>query len=241
MNTAYLIDHEYLLNPHTLHATMGHLLVLNPGDQDAELQVDIFYENQPPTQFSLLAPARKSTETNYEHWYIRPDVRFALRVRSSLPVICQSTNGWNNSANDYRPGARTLSPNGVRECAKSYLALSHLSRDWYLPDGIVINQPEEWWVRESEWAVILNTNPQPAEVEMRLFFDQVKVHPVTVAPQRLLCVYMDDIVPHNQHYGVHFHSQVPVAVQWLRAVNWNQGDELMTYWSTPCQPGEAAE
>lgn len=215
---------------------MGHLLVFNPGDVDAEVKVTLYFEDQPPRAFALTAPAQRSTETNYTLWPVQPNVRFALQVESSQPVVCQSTNGWNNTANDYTPSAKTLSPHGVRECAKSYLAITTLSRDWYLPDGIVIDQPEEWWVRESEWAVILNPNPLPAEVEMRLYFDSLLTHTVRVEAQRLACIYMDDIAHRNQHYGVHFRSAQPVAVQWLRAVKWNQGDELMCYWSVPCAP-----
>ena len=236
MYTAYLIDHEYLVDTQSLHATMGHLLVFNPGESQAELKITLFFEDKPPIHFPLTAPAKLSTETNYERWPIQPGVRFALMVESSQPVVCQSTNGWNNTANNYVSGAKTLSPHGVRECAKSYLAITQLSKDWYLPDGIVIDLPKEWWVRESEWAVILNPNDTDAIVEMNLHFDEIMAHPVHVPAQRLKCVLMDDIARRNQHYGVHFHSSIPVAVQWLRAVNWNTGSELMTYWSVPCCP-----
>ena len=60
---------------------------------------------------------------------------------------------------------------------------------------------------------------------------------ITVPPQRLRVVHMDEIVRRNAHYGAHFRSDREVAAQWVRTVNWNDGDELMAYWSVPCVPG----
>jgi hypothetical protein len=48
---------------------------------------------------------------------------------------------------------------------------------------------------------------------------------------------MDEIARKNKHYGVHFESDLPIAAQWLRTVNWNDGDEIMAYWDAPCIPG----
>ncbi len=237
MSTHYLIDHEYLFDEETFFASMGHLLVFNPGPRDAHLKITIYYEDREPVLFSFVAPAGKSSETNYTRWPVKPNTRFALQVESTEPIICQSTNGWNNSGNDYSPGARTKSPQGVRECAKSYMAITRLSQDWYLPDGIVIDMPGRMYVRESEWAVLLNPGGQPAHVTMALHYDEVVEHEIEVSARRLKCVYMDDIARRNVHYGVHFRSDQPIAAQWLRQVNWFDRSEVMTYWSVPCVPG----
>jgi hypothetical protein len=158
-------------------------------------------------------------------------------VESPEPVVCQSTNGWNNTGNDYTLNARTLSPGGVRECAKSYMAITQLGQDWYVADGIVIDRPDQLWIRESEWAVLLNPQDEPARLTLSLYHDEISTHPVEVPARRLKCVYMDDIIQRNVHYGVHFHSDQPIAAQWLRAVMWNDRPELMAFWSAPCVPG----
>jgi len=240
MGTHYLIDHEYLTDEATLYGSMGHLLVFNPGPVEAQVTITLYFEDREPESFPFVAPAGQSTETNYEKWPVRPNSRFALKVESLTPVACQSTVGWNNSKNDYSPGAQTKSPHGVRECAKSYMAITQLNRDWYLPDGIVIDMPERIWVRESEWAILLNPGDQPAEVSLALHYREVITHKVELPARRLKYVYMDEIARRNDHYGVHFHSNQPVAVQWLRAVKWNEGSELMAYWSVPCIPGPLA-
>ena len=237
MCTHYLLDHNYVVDPERLFGEFGHLLAFNPGPHDADLQVTVYFEDREPETFALKAPAGKSSESNYGNWPVRPNQRFALRVESSEPIICQSTIGWNNTMNDYSPKARTHSPQGVRECAKSYLAITTLSTDWYLPDGIVIDMPERMYVRESEWALLLNPGDEPARVTLGLHYDDVVEHKVVVPARRLRVIGMDDIARRNSHYGVHFQSDRPIATQWLRAVNWNDRPELMCYWSVPCVPG----
>lgn len=237
MYTYYLIDHEYVEDRERLYGEFGHLLAFNPGPHDAELTVTIFFEDREPVTFPFLAPAGKSSETNYAKWPVQPNTRFALRVESPVPLVCQSTNGWNVTLNDYSPHAATKSPLGQRETAKSYMALTRLATDWYVADGIVIDMPDQMYVRESEWAVFLNPGDAPANVTMHLHYDDVECHAVQVPARRVRAVYMDDIVRRNTHYGVHFVSDQPIAVQWLRTVMWNDRDELMAFWSVPCVPG----
>jgi hypothetical protein len=239
VRTHYLLDHEYLSDESTLHASMGHLLVFNPGEHDAELSLTLFFEEQEPRTFSAPAPAGVSRESNYTSWPVEPNTCFALRVESSAPVVCQSTVGWNNSGNDYAPSARTHSPNGVRECAKSYMAITQLAQEWYLADGLVIDTPHAY-VRESEWAIVLNPGDAPATVTLTFFYEPRQQHTINVPPRRLRRVRMDDIARHNTHYGMRISSDCPVAAQWLRTVKWSDDSELMAYWSVPCVPGPLA-
>ena len=237
MHTYYLIDHEYLVDEAKGYGEFGHLLAFNPGKRDATLTVTLFFEDREPVSFPFDAPAGKSSETNYSKWPVQPGTRFALRVESPVPLVCQSTNGWNVTLNDYSPNAPTKSPLGVRETAKSYMAITRLAQEWFVADGIVIDMPKRMYVRESEWAVLLNPGDVPAEVTMALHYDDIVEYPLTVPARRLKVVYMDDIARRNTHYGVHWTSDQPIAVQWLRAVLWNDRDEVMAFWSVPCAPG----
>jgi len=237
MGTHYLIDHEYRFDNETLFATIGHLLVYNPGERDSEVAVTVYYEDREPKSFALATPARQSVETNYTRWPVQPGQRFALKVESPVPVVCQSTNGWNATANDYGLKAVTNSPRGVRECALSYMAITALSTDWYTADGLVIDRPTSVYIRESEWAFILNPGDEPANVTLNFDTAEPRQYPVIVPPRRVTNLYIDDIVQRNKHYGVHFGSDRPIAAQWRRHVNWNDNPELMAFWSAPCVPG----
>ncbi|MCI0719643.1 MAG: hypothetical protein L0338_11845 [Acidobacteria bacterium] len=240
LRTHYLIDYEYFIDSKSLFATMGHLVVFNPNARDVELGITVYYEDRAPNTFSRVAPAKTSLETNYGHWPVHSNTRFALKVESTEAVICQATNGWNNADNNYRAGAKTSSPKGIRETAKSYMSINRLSREGYLADGIVINDPGKLWIKESEWAIILNPNDQDAQVTL-LIYDSGTVfeHRALIAGKRVKWIFMDELAKHNRHYGVRFVSDQAVAAQWLRTVNWYDSPELMAFWSVPFVPHPA--
>ena len=241
MHTYYLVDHEYTVDEENLTGSMGHLLAFNPGSDPVELAVTLFFEDKEPAAFTLQAPPGARLNSTYDKWPVKPDTRFALMVESAQPVVCQCTIGWNNTKNNYSPGAVSKIESEVRECAKSYMALDRLSTDWYVADGVVIDNPDRIWVRESEWAVLLNPGDQPATVTIEMHYgDEVGEHTAVVPARRMRCLYMDDIADRNRGYGIHFRSDQPVAVQWLRAVYWSHRPVLMAFWSVPGVPGPLA-
>lgn len=241
MPAYYLLDHDYSIDEESLTGSMGHLLAFNPGDEAVDLQVTLFFEDADPAMFPLHAPPHARLNSTYDQWPVQANTRFAVMVKSDRPMVCQSTVGWNNTKNDYSPGAVPKIESEVRECAKSYMAIDRLAEDWYVADGVVIDNPDHIWVRESEWAVLLNPGDQAATVTIRMHYgDAVGEHTVKVPARRMRCLYMDDIADRNRGYGVHFHSDQPVAAQWLRAVYWAHRPVLMAFWSVPCVPGPLA-
>jgi hypothetical protein len=237
VHTYYLIDHNYLLDEKKQYGEFGHLLAFNPASIDADMTLTFYFEDRDPVSIAQKAFAGQSTESNYGNWPVKPGQRFALQVDSTLPLACQSTIGWNVTSNDYSPKASTLSPGGIRECAKSYTAISALAVDWYLADGIVIDMADNIYVRESEWAFLLNPGDQPIQVSLAIHYKTIEKFNFTIPGKRILSVYMDDIAKRNSHYGAHFHGSAPFAAQWLRTVNWYDRDEIMAYWSVPLVPG----
>jgi hypothetical protein len=238
LQTHYLIDFTYLKDAATHAATEGHLVVFNPGATDADLDVTVYFEDREPEHRRQSARAGASTESDFSSWPVRPGDRFALAVTSSVPVVAQATVGWNNVDNDGAPTARASDGSRPREAATSYMAIPGLAARWYLADGIVIDDPDDLWIRESEWAVLLNPGDTAAHVELGLFFKVfMRSHTVEVPPRRVRAFHMDDLVTlRNKHYGVRFASDVPIAAQWRRTVEWYDSPELMSFWSVPCVP-----
>jgi hypothetical protein len=119
------------------------------------------------------------------------------------------------------------------------MSILHLSQHWYLADGLVIDNPARLWVRESEWAFVLNPHLQPAEVTLDLCYslEERGRHTFHVPGQRLHVLAMDELVQRNRHYGVYFAANRPVAAQWMRVVKWDDLSEIMTFWSVACVPG----
>ncbi len=218
----------------TLHATMGHLLLFNPRGTPTHALITVYFEHRDPARFNLTIPAKTSRESNFGHWPVEPGESFALEVRSDAPLIAQSTRGWTNTGNDYSPRAVTHSPRGRRETARSSMAIPALADYWFVADAIVIDLPKRLWIRESEWALLLNPANESTSVSLQLYFDgHIRVHEVEVGAGRLRRVFMDSIVDNNRHYGVEIVSERPIAAQWLRQVKWINSEEEMTSWSVP--------
>lgn len=237
----YLLDYEYMVDPDTGAATMGHLVVLNPGGSDASLTLTAYFENREPERFQMTAPAYASTESNYTSWPVESGERFALQVESSAPVFCQATIGWNNTSNDYEYDATSGSEHRRREAAKSYRSIPALAKQWFVADGFIIDKPGRTWLSESEWLILLNPNDQELAVSLTTYSRGVEQETaLTVPAQRLRWIHMNDIAPRNRHYGARLTSSADFAAQWVRAIYWNDSTELMTYWSVPLVPMESA-
>jgi hypothetical protein len=234
LRTHFLLDYEYYVDSGTGEATMGHLVVLNPGDSDANLTVTAYFEDRAPASFMMVAPAKTSTESNYTQWPVEEDQRFALRIESSVPVFCQATIGWNNTGNDYGEDAATASSARRREVAKSYASIPSLADRWFVADGYIIDKPGRTWVGESEWLILLNPHPEDMAVTLTTYSHSEEIdHSIAIGAERVSWTNMSDLAPHNQHYGVRLAGDRGFAAQWVRVVNWVESDEPMTYWSVP--------
>lgn len=78
-------------------ALEGHesLVVLNTGDEDAEIELDLYFsEREPETGIRLMAPARRVTCFRLDRpvgnrQFVIPFGQYALRLRASRPVVAQ--------------------------------------------------------------------------------------------------------------------------------------------------------
>ena len=75
----------------------GHesLVVLNTGDEDAHIKLDVYFsDREPETGIKLTAPARRVTcfrmdKPVGDRQFQTPFGQYALRLRSSTPIIAQ--------------------------------------------------------------------------------------------------------------------------------------------------------
>jgi len=74
----------------------GHesLIVLNTGDEDAQIEADVYFPDREPERVKLLAPARRVTcfrmdKPIGESGFQVPFGQYALRLRSNVPVVVQ--------------------------------------------------------------------------------------------------------------------------------------------------------
>ena len=185
MSTYYLIDHKYLLDRENLIGEFGYLVILNPAPRTAHITVTLYFFEREPVSFSMLVPAGRTVETNYAEWPVEPGTRFAVKVESTEHIRCQATGAWDNTASDYGADAQTRSPQGIRACGKSYMAIDRLATDWYVLDGHVVDAPDRLYFKQSEWAFLLNPGGRSAQVTISLQHDATTVHSVLVEARRL--------------------------------------------------------
>lgn len=237
LRTHYLIDFEYYRDAARLLEASGYLLIFNPGSREVPLDVTVYFEDREPQRFQLTARAGATTWSSVTEWPVKPEGRFALAVASAEPVIVQASIQWDNTGGDLGSKAAARSAAGRREAATSYTAIPDLAERWYLADGLVIDKPEESWLRESEGTIVLNPGDAPARVTLTTFYRWfVRQHTIEVPPRRVRHVRMDDIVLANRHYGLRVASDRPVAVQSRRTMYWYDSTELMSFWSVPLVP-----
>lgn len=230
----YLLDFEDLDDATSRFATMGYLVVFNPGDHDAHASATFFFEDREPVVRPITIPARRNIVENFRNWPVTPKTRFAIRLESTEDLACQATIGWNNTDNDERPTAKSISARGPREAAKSYVAQRGTSREWWVADGIQIDGPRATWVRESETALLLNPNDGETAVTFEILgADGRSTRTVRVAGRRLKAVPMETIARKNVNYGVSLTSELPIAAHWRRDLFWYDSNELMSFWSVP--------
>jgi len=228
----FLLDYQYTRDGRRLFATMGYLVVLNPGEREANARETFFFEDRAPETRRLTVPPRRSVVESFHRWPVRPNSRFAVRVESDAELVCQATSGWENTLNDESPGAKTRGGALPREAASSSIALRGTGTEWLVADGIVIDAPDSTWVRESETALLLNPGGADASVVLEILGAGRSVsRSVRVPALRLAVVAMDPIVPKNRNYSVRITSDLPIAAQWRRDLFRAGSDEPLSFWS----------
>jgi hypothetical protein len=238
MYTYFLTYNDYFSDAKTGFGQLGHLLAFNPGDRDAMMDITVYFQDKDPLKFRLPAPAKCSTESNWEGWgNIQLGTKFAYRVECEVPLALQVTIGQNNTGNDYGPNAKGY-PDKVRETVLSYTP-GISAKEHYLPDGIVIVSPKTVWVLEHEWLILCNPDMEPANITVEAMFTkgESQSFSLTLPPERIRYVFMDEKVPSLKHYGAKVAADRPIAAQWLRTVNWYDRQEMMSSWSVPLVPG----
>lgn len=112
-------------------------------------------------------------------------------------------------------------------------------KDWFFPDA-ELPPPGEGELLGHESIIVLNPNDAPADVAMRLYFEDGRVVPDIrhrVEPRCVLCIrtnnprQMNGFVPQvGEQYAISLHSSAPIVAQYGRLDN-RQAN--MAFYTTP--------
>jgi len=185
--------------------------MFNPSRRQVQLKFTFYYEHAEPTTMFYQVPAEMGTNLHLLSCKeVVQNERFGARIESSEPMVIQITTGYY----------------GVEDRADWYTRAMHsvicsdrLSKINYYADALVIDRAGQR-LKEPEWAFILNPNKAAAQVTLYAYYgDQTKAtYDFHVPPERVLPIFMDELVVKNKIFGAKYISTIPIAIQQTRLI-----------------------
>lgn len=203
--------------------------IFNPSKRCAKLKFTFYYEKDDPTTMNYeMAPKRGGNLHLLGREEVRKNQRFGAKIESSEPTIVQITTGYYGAEDRvdwYTRGMHSVLCSDRTSCIN------------YYADALVIDR-EGQRLKEPEWAFILNPNPTPAEVMLYAYYSDGtrKTHPFHVEPERVLPVFMDELIMKNKLFGAKYISDVPVAIQQTRLIEEEDRETVRSCFSIMAKP-----
>ena len=208
------------------------IVVYNPGEFEASLELTFFFEQMPPRRRSWKVGGFRSESLPVQDipGTVPPGMLYGVRIRSDVPVIVQPSRG------EYEPF------NPVTHAMASFIAypgpLGSRETRWAYADGLVLASQEP--LEEREWVSILNPSAgRPAQV--RLVFqcrDQRQSHELTVPAERVGSVDLFQLPAFrkNSLAAVVVESDTPVVVEQVRRAYQRGVPVIASLWSCLAYP-----
>ncbi len=211
MSRIHYFADGYLLEAEGANRQSTWVCMFNPTRREAKLKFTFYYEDVEPTTTSYRVSAETSTNLHLLGCKeVIQNKRFGARIECSEPMVIQITTGYY----------------GVEDRADWYTRAMHsvicgdrLSKINYYADALVIDRAGQR-LKEPEWAFILNPNKAAAEVTLYAHYgDGTKAtYNFQVAPERVLPIFMDELVVKNKIFGAKYVSTIPIAIQQTRLI-----------------------
>ena len=185
--------------------------MFNPSNKAAELHFTFYYPDCQPTEKTITVPARTGTN---QHLLSCPEVlqnrRFGAKIESSEPTVVQITTGYYGVEDKH---------DWYTHAMHSVICATRLSKKLYYADALVIDVPGNR-LKEPEWAFLLNPNKEPADVTLYAYYRKsgLKRYKFHIEPERVLPIFMDELVIKNEIFGAKYVSNVPIAIQQTRLI-----------------------
>ena len=171
------------------------VLLMNPNSTPATVTLTLMRDGGEPIvrQYDIGPTARLNVFLNQ----VLPGEDIAVQVESPVPVVAERASYFDRGQ-------------GGTASQGSFLS----SRTWYLPEGYTGHTSE---------VMLMNPNPQTAQVTLRLLLEQGApvVRTYQLAPRSRFTVRANDLLPANTPYAARIDADRPVVVE--RASYFNRG------------------
>ena len=232
----YLLHNAYLPCDHTGFGEGGHFLIYNIGRQDIQSNLTCYFQDKEPFVTRVAAVVGTTSCYGFEHFGDElKGRRFAIVAESSYPMICHATEGMNSDLYTYPKKPGQNEDVRIREASNGYTAITAPAKTWRHADGIVVDNPEETWIKEQEWLIVLNDTAIDLELTLTINYPDGTIGKFyyNAAPMRFIQIAMDDIVRKNIRYHLLATGNQAFTAQWLKQKYWYHTPEIMTSWSIP--------
>ena len=212
---------------------MGEIRFYNPTLHDTNIDVTLFYENQPPRQYPrqtlkarcnkllLVFPSQNPT-------YFPESGVYGAKIVSDEFITVDHI-----LAAGVEPPPLSDKPKTVMQIwfsapkymggVTDHLAVPRPARMWYFGDGFwIVQNPDKpgFPFNECEWYHILNPGKHRAEVLMHCYYSDGTYgkHLFAVEGERVLLIENEGLVKPTNVYGLHFESSEPIVVMGERFI-----------------------
>jgi hypothetical protein len=211
MSRIHYFGDGYLLEAAGPNRQSTWVCMFNPTKRDANLKFTFYYPDAEPTTMPYQVPAETGTSVHLLTCKeILQDKRFGAKIETSEPMVLQITTGYYGVDDRHDWYTRAM---------HSVICGDRLSTINYYADALVIDR-EGQRLKEPEWAFLLNPNKATAHVTLYANYGngQKATYHFQVAPERLLPIFMDELVVKNQIFGAKYISDIPIAIQQTRLI-----------------------
>ena len=230
MSRVHYFADGYLLEAEGPNRQSTWVCMFNLSTRESKMKFTFYYEDAEPTTMEhRMLPERGANLHLLGCPEVLRDKRFGAKIETSEPMIIQITTGY------YGVGDRD---DWYTRAMHSVICNDRLSAVNYYADGLVIDRPGVR-LKEPEWAFILNPGTMPADVTLSAYYndgEQIS-YDFHVAPQRVLPVFMDELVIKNKLFGARYISNVPVAIQQTRLIEEEDRKTIRSCYSVMAIPG----
>jgi len=226
----YFADGHSLSDPGSDNRQATWVCILNTGAREALLRFTFYFEDLAPVRMSHQVPPKTTRSIKlYNREEIPHNKRFGGKIESSVPVVIQVTTGYygNEDKEDWYTRAM-----------HSVVCNDTIANVNYYADGVIVRK-RGLRLRESEWVYMLNPNLAPARVQYTAYTTDGKrvSFPLTIQPQRVFALALDDLLEKNKLFGAEVRSSVPLAVQQTRVVEEIDRRTIRSAYSVMAKPG----
>jgi hypothetical protein len=203
--------------------------MFNPSVRDARLRFTFYYEDAEPTTMLYQVPAERGLSVHLlDCNEVLRDKRFGAKIESTEPAVIQITTGYYGVEDRHDWYTRAM---------HSVICGDRLSTVNYYADGLVIDRAGAR-LKEPEWAFLLNPSKVAADVTLYAYYNDGRkgTYDFRVPAERILPIFMDELVVKNKLFGAKYISSVPIAIQQTRLIEEEDRRTIRACYSVMARP-----